>query len=246
MGKAPRTQTTTQTMTPDAWTQNARNTVWGAAQNAAGAVGSTSPYVDQAAGMYGQYAGLGQQGAAALGGSQRDILGFMNPYQQNVLDQVQNQYGVLANRMQNTVNDAATRAGAFGGTRHGVATGVALGELGRNAQEQIASLTSQGFEGAMGRASMAANLGLAGASGLFQAGQYADMNSPEMRRLGILSGTLASSPSGSTQTMAQPVNRNRAAGLLGGAATGMQLGGAFGPWGAGIGAGLGGLLGFFG
>jgi len=45
-----------------------------------------------------------------------------------------------------------------------------------------------------------------------------------------------------TQTVDQPLYRNRSASMLGGAATGAGAGAAFGPWGAAAGAGLGLLM----
>jgi hypothetical protein len=51
---------------------------------------------------------------------------------------------------------------------------------------------------------------------------------------------------GSTATQTTPTYRNRTAGAAGGAIAGAQMGSAFGPWGTGIGAVAGGLLGGWG
>lgn len=52
--------------------------------------------------------------------------------------------------------------------------------------------------------------------------------------------------SSTTQTTTGGQGYNRAMGALGGAASGAQMGSAFGPWGTGIGAVVGGLTGLFG
>jgi hypothetical protein len=149
----------------------------------------------------------------------------------------------------NTVNDAATQAGAFGGSRHGVAEGVALGQLGQGHEQQMAGLTSQGYNDAMGRAGQLANLGFNANSAAGNIGSYMQSinaaNDPNMRRYQLLSGALGSMPHGSTSTTTQQNGHNGFSGALGGAATGADIGGHFGPWGAGIGAGIGGLLGMF-
>jgi hypothetical protein len=64
-----------------------------------------------------------------------------------------------------------------------------------------------------------------------------------VRNLDILSGAMGGMPYGTTRT--QPMERNAGAGFLGGAATGAGIGSNFGPWGTGIGAGIGGILGLF-
>jgi hypothetical protein len=62
-----------------------------------------------------------------------------------------------------------------------------------------------------------------------------------LQRLGMVAGG-----AGNTTNATTPTYRNRTAGALGGAMGGAQLGSTFGPWGTGIGAIAGGLLGGFG
>lgn len=126
------------------------------------------------------------QGMDAILGKQGAINQFMNPYQQQVIDALNKQYGVGNEMALRTTNDAATRAGAFGGSRHGIAAGTALAENARNRDSQIAGLLGHGFEGAMGRAGQAVNLGMGGAG------------SPEAWRLQQLRGGFAGMPYGQT------------------------------------------------
>lgn len=58
------------------------------------------------------------------------------------------------------------------------------------------------------------------------------------RYSGLIGGNL-----GQTSTLSQPLNRNKASGILGGAASGASIGSAFGPWGALIGGVGGGAIG---
>lgn len=252
MSKGPKTNVTTQATAPDTATQGYRNAIWGAAGDAANQpAAGMNPLTTQAAGLFGDYANAGATGAAALGGDPAATAKLWNPYQSQVLDSIQNQFSTLAGRARNAVGSNATMAGAYGGTRHGVAEGVAIGELGRTAQEQLANTASSGYDTMMNRAYMGANLGFGAAGQLSGLGQYmtqyADQNNPAMRRLGLLTGAMgAMGPGGQTTTTTEPINRNRAAGALGGATTGAEIGSHFGPWGTGIGAGLGGLIGMFG
>ena len=127
-----------------------------------------------------------QQGMDALLGNTGAAQKFMNPYQDQVIDQINRQYGVGNEMAQRSVNDAATRSRAFGGTRHGIATGTALAENTRNRDQQIAGLLSSGYEGAMGRAGQAVNFGMGGAG------------SPEAWRLRQLVESMRGLPYGQT------------------------------------------------
>ena len=119
------------------------------------------------------YTNAGSTGARALGGDQGAIDKMMNPYQQGVLDRVEGDFGRLNDQAQMAINQRQTLGGAFGGSRHGVASGVASGEIARGLGDTMAGLRQTGFNDAMGRAGMAANLGL-GAGGLgAQYGQLA-------------------------------------------------------------------------
>lgn len=113
------------------------------------------------------YKQAGAQGAAAAGGDPAAIARFMNPYQQQVIDQVGNQYNKMRIGAALDTNDAATRAGAFGGSRHAVMQGERLGQLDQGEAATTAGLLQSGYQNAMGQANQAAGMGLnAGQLGL--------------------------------------------------------------------------------
>lgn len=79
-----------------------------------------------------------------------DLSPYMNPYldevEKRALDNTQRS---LTNTL-NTIGDSAIAAGAFGGSRHGVAEGVAAAEAARAMGDLSAQLRAQGFETASG------------------------------------------------------------------------------------------------
>lgn len=132
---------------PDRERTEQQRRIWEAAQAAGGQVPSP---VQSSLDFLSGVPGAGQQ--------------FMNPYQQQVIDRMNEQFAFQDARTTREINDQATRAGAFGGSRQGVAQGVALAENARNQGMQVASLLNQGFEGATGRAQVGANLGMTAGS----------------------------------------------------------------------------------
>lgn len=70
-----------------------------------------------------------------------------------------------------------------------------------------------------------------------------NQNAPQMNLDNYLARISGSFPGGTTSATT-PTYRNRTAGAAGGALAGAQMGSAFGPWGTGIGAVAGGLLGY--
>lgn len=206
-------------------------------------VAGVSDLTPEAAQRWQGLANFGMTGAGAMAGDPTAIASMMNPYlaTMNPYWDQQRQSALSA------VGDQATRAGAFGGGRHGVAEGQALADIG-NAQ---AAQQYGAFEAAMGRAGQLANLGLSANAAQFGAGDYfrnvqqqqlddnykrfVEARDWDQRNLGILSSVMGG-PYGQVQST--PTERNLLTGALGGAATGS----AFGPIGAGIGGGLG-LLG---
>jgi len=73
------------------------------------------------------------------------INGFMNPFQSAVVDattarNTQNQQMAL-----NAIGDQAQRAGAFGGSRQGVAEGITRGQFDLNNQQTIAGLNAENY-----------------------------------------------------------------------------------------------------
>lgn len=219
---------TTQTTMPDAATAARGRDVWNAAQNAAenGMVGA-SPYTTAAARGYADMASQGNLGFGALGGDPTAVARLMSPFQQNVIDKMNAQYGRDRTATINSVNDEATAANAFGGSRHGVAEGVALGQLGQGHEGQMANLLNQGYSDAMGRAGTLANLGFGAQGALANIGQYlrgVDLeNNPAMRKFLFEQQAMQSMPQGSTSTTTQHNGSNWASGLLGLGVTGLSL-----------------------
>lgn len=223
--------------------------------------------VDQAAQMTQQAAGPRNlslaQGEGTLGS-------YMNPYSQGV---TQNALADLEASRQNALRQTsqqAQAARAFGGSRQGVAE--AQTNLGFTKQygDLSARLNEQAFNKAMDaqqqdRASqmMGAQqlsgiggqqqaLRLGGAQQVMGAGgarqqleqqQLDAMRNLATQRLGIQQTALGMNPANLGGTTSTPLYQNRAGGALGGALAGYQLGGKDN---SGLGAALGGLLGYFG
>lgn len=216
-------------------------------------VAGASPLATQAAQQYQQLGGLAGLGGAAMAGDQQAFAQFMNPYQQNVVNAVGSQYDQLRDQAHLDANDAATRAGAFGGSRHGVMEGSRLGQLDQGQAQTTAGILQSGFNDAQQRALQAANFGMGALGQQFGAGDYFrniqqqyltdqqnrfnDAQNWDVRNLGILQSGLQGTPYGQSQS--QPTSSNPLAGAAGGALTGFAMGG---PAGAIIG-GAGGLLG---
>jgi hypothetical protein len=140
-----------------AWMQEVMN----AARNAGTA--GPSPLATGAADYNTATMGAGRQGVAALSGDAAAQAALMDPYQSQVIDANNAQWDNADAHTASQMNDAATKANAFGGSRHGVATGVALGENNRNRMGQTAGLLSGGFQNSMGRAAQLAGMGAQGA-----------------------------------------------------------------------------------
>jgi len=96
--------------------------------------------------------GLGQLGGAAQGYNPAAAQGFMNPYQQQVIDEAMRQINRQGEIAQQGLSAQAVRSGAFGGTREGVQRA----ELQRGLMEQkagtISNLLSQGYNQAQANA----------------------------------------------------------------------------------------------
>lgn len=97
--------------------------------------------------VYGQAAGAYNQ---ALQGP--NIAQFMNPYTTDVIGRTGMDMARQAQMAQNTLGAEATRAGAFGGSRHGVAQGTMLGDYGRAFGDIAAQQRQQGFNTALSAA----------------------------------------------------------------------------------------------
>lgn len=201
---------TVNTNAVDKATQDYQNGIHTAAQNAAGAYTTVGPSAasQAAADVYGQYAGAGANGLAALGGDPTAAARFMDPYQRQVIDASNAQFAQDSAQLNTNADSAATAQGAFGGSRAAVVKGAAQGQLALGHQSQIAGLLTQGFGDAMSRAGQVANLGLAGAQGSQDIGAYLrtiqqQQANPDAERLRLLqAGTTA--PNGTTTTEQAP------------------------------------------
>jgi hypothetical protein len=97
-----------------------------------------------------------EQGSQAL--SEADISRYFNPYQNYVTDAIQKQGEVARNKLAG----AATRAGAFGGSRFGVAEGQLAGDV----AAKIGQAQAQGYTQALQAAENAKKRMLYGGQGL--------------------------------------------------------------------------------
>lgn len=95
------------------------------------------------------------------------LTGGENPFLNTYMDALNPVFDDIRARSLASVGDQATRAGAYGGSRHGVAEGVALGEVGK--AQGLANIDA--FNQAQQRALQVANLGFGGAQGLSNLGQ---------------------------------------------------------------------------
>lgn len=91
---------------------------------------------------------------------------MMNPYQQNVVNKTLRDVGGAAQLGLNTLDAQATQAGAFGGSRHGVAMAEAMKGYQQQALDQVGALNQQGYNQAMNNAYQSA-------AGLQNVGQQA-------------------------------------------------------------------------
>jgi hypothetical protein len=109
--------------------------------------GMPPPMGQPAPNVYQQASGL--YNAAAAG---PNIGQFMNPYTSEVIGRTGMDMARQAQMAQNTLGAEATRAGAFGGSRQGVAQGTMLGDYGRAFGDIAAQQRQQGFNTALSAA----------------------------------------------------------------------------------------------
>lgn len=248
----------TTSVIPDDQTQEYTKRVRDAATQAAGqpltqyggqTVAGASDLSTGAAGAFQRNGGLFGLGMDALGGNKDAFSQFENPYTSGVVDQTFTDAQRAAKMARMGIGDEAQLAGAFGGDRQGIAEGQATGDIFNGAATRIAQLRYQGFSDAQARALAAANLGFGVNKAAFDAGDYfrnieqqgltSDQNKFNeardwnVRNLGILQSGLTGVPYGNNTTTQGGSNP-----LLAGAG-GALAGSQFGPWGAGIGAGVG-------
>ena len=101
-----------------------------------------------------------------LTGFQPSAQQYMSPYTSEVIDRTQQDIARQQQMAQSQLGAQATAAGAFGGSRHGVAQGVMAGEYGRMAGDIAAQQRQRAYEQAMDTAFRTAGVQQAGAGGL--------------------------------------------------------------------------------
>lgn len=143
-----------------------------------------------AAPVQGQYAPLAPQGnfnvnQAAAGGLQQAMQGtqqamagpnigqFMNPYTSMVTGQTLTDLERQRQMAVNTTGAQATQAGAFGGSRHGVAEALTNEGFARQGAQTFGNLQQQGFNTALGAAQAQQGTLMSGAAQLGQLGNQA-------------------------------------------------------------------------
>lgn len=96
-------------------------------------------------------AGVGpiqEQSVAAGQLSGTDLSAYLNPYEQNVISGLQSDALKSQQMASNQLGAQATQAGAFGGSRHGIAEGQMTADIQSNLANQIAGLRQSGFQNA--------------------------------------------------------------------------------------------------
>jgi len=178
----------------------------------------------------------------------QEIGGFMNPYQQEVIDRSLGD--IESSRQMQDLRDrqAATQARAFGGSRQGVQSSLTNAAALKQAADLSANLRNQGFGQATQLAQYARGqnlqggqnvLALGGARQALEQQQLDAIRNIGLQKLGIVQSSLGASPANLGGSVSTPYSRNVASGALGGAMAGGQI---FGPIGA-IGGGILGMLG---
>jgi len=185
----------------------------------------------------------------------QEIGGFMNPYQQEVIDRSLGD--IESSRQMADLRDrqAATQARAFGGSRQGVQSSLTNAAALKQAADLSANMRNQGYGQAAQLAQYARGqnlqggqnvMALGGARQAFEQQQMDAIRNIGLQKLGIVQSSLGANPANLGGTTQTPYSRNVGAGLLGGALAGSQLAGLTGgAISGGVGAGLGALLGLF-
>lgn len=122
---------------------------------------ASNPY-QQAAGA--QQAAMGRvaagMGQTAAGG----MAAYQNPYQQQVIDATMRDIGGAQQMAMNQIGKQASAAGAFGGSRHGIAEAESNKAFNQQAIDAVSRMRQQGFNTALGasQADLNRQLGAAG------------------------------------------------------------------------------------
>ncbi len=165
-------QKTTQTGGATGSTQTLQNQIYGAGQGAMWTPAmNENASSNQATQGYRSAAAAGQVGDNAL--TTGNYSAYMNPYQNNVINSMLQNFNQMGSGVTNAADAQSTAAGAFGGSRSGVAEGNALGSLMQTEGSDLSNLQYQGFSNATQQAMQAANLGMGASAGLQGQGAYA-------------------------------------------------------------------------
>ena len=95
-----------------------------------------------------------------------NIQAFQNPYTQQVIDRTQADIERQRQMAMNTLGAQASQAGAFGGSRQGVAESLTNEAFARQAADTLARQRQQGFNTALGAAQQQQGIGLQAAGQL--------------------------------------------------------------------------------
>jgi len=112
----------------------------------AGAAGGMIANPMQQASLAQQGALYGTAGAGTVAGA--NLSPYMNPYTRNVIGGLQQEAARGMAIGANQLGAQATRAGAFGGSRHGIAQGQMMGDIMRGVNQQTGQLMQSGFQNA--------------------------------------------------------------------------------------------------
>jgi len=177
---------------------------------------------------------------------------FMNPYENEVVQRALADVGGSLETQRLKDRQAATAARAFGGSRQGVQESLTNAAAIKQAADTAAQMRAAGYGQAAGLAQYAkganisggqAVMGLGGARQQLEQAQLDALRNIGLEKLQIATGGLSTSLPNLGMTQSQPYYTNPLSGALGGALAGQKLGGAnYG----GLGATIGGLLGYFG
>jgi hypothetical protein len=104
-----------------------------------------TPYLQQAAGLYGQMGGMAPSDVTAGQLSATNLDPYMNPYTRNVIDSSMGELNRQEGIQQLGIDDTAQRQNAFGGDRMYLQKGVLGGEFGRTKANMLSDLYSKNF-----------------------------------------------------------------------------------------------------
>lgn len=193
---------TTQTMTPDEGTQNWVKQYRTTLGNVADSYFQNNPNASQSIYDNPNF----QQGEGILQrAGQGDVSQFMNPFENNVVQGVQSDFDRQRAGAVMQAGDAATKAGAFGGSRSAVLQNLGQRDINQSEANTLAQLRYSGYQGAQQYAQQAggnlANLGMGSNAQSYaqlqqmlaaqQSGEQGGGYSTTTQQQGSLLGTLA-------------------------------------------------------